>query len=136
MPEPQLICTVKATIFFAHAEPQRGDAVPGSLVGNDVDAAENDLVESRGRKGLPRQERPAALHARSTGVNGPGPERAFRNGVRLPSTIKTGLASACRPLFTQLLEELMHVGSLCNRRQRFGCEMSTSITSQRLHGAA
>ena len=40
--------------------------------------------------------RPQAT-ARSTGVNGPGPERAFRNGVRLPSIIKTGRAISSPP---------------------------------------
>ena len=41
--------------LLAHAEPQRGDAGRIHLVGDDVDAAEDDLVESVGRKRLPRQ---------------------------------------------------------------------------------
>ena len=45
MPEPQLICTVKATIGLAHAEPKRGDTRRIHLVGDDIDAAEDDLVE-------------------------------------------------------------------------------------------
>ncbi len=47
---------------FAHAEPQRGDARRVHLVGDDVDAAENDLVEGVGRKRLAQQQRPPALH--------------------------------------------------------------------------
>ena len=41
--------------FFAHAEPERGDPRRVHLVGNDVDAAQDHLVEGGGRKGLPRQ---------------------------------------------------------------------------------
>ncbi len=41
--------------FFAHAEPKGGDAGRVHLVGDDIDAAEDDLIEGGGRKGLPRQ---------------------------------------------------------------------------------
>ena len=47
---------------LAHAEPKRCDPRRVHLVGNDVDAAEDDLIEGGGRKRLPRQQRPAALH--------------------------------------------------------------------------
>ena len=62
MPEPQLICTVNATI--ASPMPSRSAATRAGihLVGDDVDAAEDHLIEGGGREGLPRQQRPAALH--------------------------------------------------------------------------
>ena len=47
---------------LAHAEPQRGDARRVHLVGDDVDAAEDDLVERIRRERLAQQQRPAALH--------------------------------------------------------------------------
>src|SRR5262249_37089127 len=46
---------------FAHAEAKRGDARRVHLVGDDVDAAENDLVEGIGGKRLAQQQRAAAL---------------------------------------------------------------------------
>ena len=45
---------------FAHAEPQRGDARRVHLVGDHIDAAEDDLVESIRRKRLAQQQRAAA----------------------------------------------------------------------------
>ena len=47
---------------LAHAEPQRRDARGVHLVGDHVDAAENDLVEGIGRERLAQQQRPPALH--------------------------------------------------------------------------
>jgi hypothetical protein len=47
---------------LAHAEPKRGDPRRIHLVGDDVDAAEDHLVEGIGSEILPRQQRPAALH--------------------------------------------------------------------------
>lgn len=47
---------------LAHAEPERGDTGRVHLVGDHVDAAEDDLIEAVGRKRLARQERPSALH--------------------------------------------------------------------------
>ena len=47
---------------LAHAEPQRGDARRVHLVGDDIDAAENDLIEGVRRERLAQQQRPAALH--------------------------------------------------------------------------
>ena len=44
----------------AHAHPQRGDARRVHLVGEDVDAAEDDLVERVGGERLAQQQRPAA----------------------------------------------------------------------------
>ena len=82
-----MICTVNAGHRIAHAEPQRRDARRVHLVGDDVDAAEDDLVEGVGRERLAQQQRPSACTARSTGVNGPGFPRALMNGVRLPSTM-------------------------------------------------
>ena len=46
---------------LAHAEPQRRDARRVHLVGDHVDAAENDLVEGVRRKRLAQQQRPPAL---------------------------------------------------------------------------
>ncbi len=40
---------------LAHAEPQRGDAGRVHLVGDDIDTAEDDLIERGGREGLPGQ---------------------------------------------------------------------------------
>ena len=48
--------------LLAHAEPQRGDARRVHLVGDDVDAAENDLIERARRERLPRQQRASRLH--------------------------------------------------------------------------
>ncbi len=62
MPEPQLICTVKATTFSPSAQPQRRDARRVHLVGDDVDAAEDHLLDLVGRERLTRQQRPPALH--------------------------------------------------------------------------
>ena len=45
---------------LAHAEPQRRDARRVHLVGDDVDAAEDDLVERVGRERLAQQQRPPA----------------------------------------------------------------------------
>src|SRR6516165_2510601 len=45
---------------LAHAEAQRGDARGIHLVGDDVDAAEDDLVEGVGGKRLAQQQRPPA----------------------------------------------------------------------------
>ena len=47
---------------FAHAEAERGDARRVHLVGDDVDAAEDHLVEGVRRERLAQQQRPAALH--------------------------------------------------------------------------
>ena len=57
-----MIATVKATMRLAHAEPQRGDARRVHLVGDDIDDAENDLIERIRRERLAQQQRPAALH--------------------------------------------------------------------------
>jgi hypothetical protein len=46
---------------LAHAEAQRGDARGIHLVGDDVDAAEDDLVEGVGGKRLAQQQRPSAF---------------------------------------------------------------------------
>ena len=45
---------------LAHAEAKRRDARRIHLVGDDVDAAENDLVEGIGRERLAQQQRPPA----------------------------------------------------------------------------
>ena len=45
---------------LAHAETQRRDARRVHLVGDDVDAAEDDLVEGVGRERLAQQQRPPA----------------------------------------------------------------------------
>ena len=47
---------------LAHAEAQRGDARRIHLVGDDIDAAEDHLIESVRRERLTQQQRPAALH--------------------------------------------------------------------------
>jgi len=46
----------------AHAEAQRGDAGRVHLVGDHIDAAEDDLIEGVRRERLAQQQRPAALH--------------------------------------------------------------------------
>ena len=55
-----MICTVNAGHRIAHAETQRRDARRVHLVGNHVDAAEDDLVEGVGRERLAQQQRPPA----------------------------------------------------------------------------
>src|SRR5205807_379126 len=50
-----------------HTEPQRGDARRVHLVGHDVHAAQDDLVESIGRKRLAQQERAPASHRKVDG---------------------------------------------------------------------
>ncbi len=47
---------------FPHAEAERRDPRRVHLVGDDIDAAEDHLVEGVGRKRLAQQQRPAALH--------------------------------------------------------------------------
>ena len=86
IPEPQLICMVKATICFAQTQPQGGDAGRVHFVRDDVDAAQDDQIERRAVKRLPRQQGPPALHRQIDGRERPRRLRAFRNGVRAPST--------------------------------------------------
>ena len=47
---------------LAHAEAERGDAGRVHFVGDDIDAAEDHLVEGVRREWLAQQQRPAALH--------------------------------------------------------------------------
>ncbi len=61
MPEPQLICTVKAVIASPMPSRKRGDAGRVHLIGDHIDAAENDLVERVRREWLAQQQRTAAL---------------------------------------------------------------------------
>jgi hypothetical protein len=49
---------------LAHAETKRGHTRRIHLVGDDVDATEDHLVEGIGRERLARQERPSALHGK------------------------------------------------------------------------
>ena len=63
---------------LAHAEPQRCDAGRIHLVGDDVDAAEDDLIERVGRERLPRQQRPAALHGEIDRRERPGAAARFQ----------------------------------------------------------
>ena len=70
---------------LAHAEPQRRDARRVHLVGNDIDAAEDDLIEGGGREGLPGQQRPAALHG-----------EIDRGERARPASAPSGTASGCR----------------------------------------
>src|SRR4030095_2657880 len=63
--------------FFTHAEPKCGDPRRVHLVGNDINAAEDHLVEGGGRKGLARQQRPAALHGAIDGSERPGTEASL-----------------------------------------------------------
>ena len=86
---------------FAHAEPQRGDAGRVHLVGNDVDAAEDDLIERVGREGLPGQQRPAALHGEID--RGERPGTGARLQERRPAAVddidrsRHQLAARCSP---------------------------------------
>lgn len=63
---------------FAHAEPQRRDTRRIHLVRDHVHAAENDLIERVWFKGLPRQQRPAALHGEINRGEGPGATLCFQ----------------------------------------------------------
>ena len=125
MPEPQLICTVNATI--ASPMPSRSAATRAGFISSamHVDAAEDDLIEGVRRERLPRQQRPAALHGEIDRR-----ERA-RTGARFqerrPAAVddidrsRHQLAALCSPSF---LEELMHVGRLLvDRRNRFRREI-------------
>ena len=87
--------------LLAHAEPQRGDAGRVHLVGDDVDAAENDLIERVGRKRLPGQQRPAALHGEIDRRERPGTAARFQE--RRPAAVdnknrsRHQLAALCSP---------------------------------------
>ena len=86
---------------FAHAEPKCRDARRVHLVGDDIDAAEDDLVERVGRKGLPRQQRPAALHGEIDRRERPG--TGARLQERRPAAVddkdrsRHQLAALCSP---------------------------------------
>ena len=110
---------------LAHAEPQRGDARRIHLVGNDIDAAEDHLVEGIRREWLPPQQRTPALHGEID--RGERPRAAARFQERRAAAVddidrpRHQLAALC---FTELLEELMHVGGLLvDRRQRLRREI-------------
>ena len=70
---------------LAHAEPQRGDAGRVHLVGDDVDAAEDDLIERDGRERLPGQQRPTALHGEIDRGERTGPAARFQE--RRPAAV-------------------------------------------------
>jgi hypothetical protein len=63
---------------LAHAEPKRRDARRIHLVGNDVDAAEDDRIERVGRERLPCQQRPPALHGEIDRREWAGPAARFQ----------------------------------------------------------
>ncbi len=69
---------------LAHAEPQGGDAGRVHLIGDDIDAAEYDLIESVRRERLAQQQRPAALHG----------EIDRRERARLAARLDEGRAAA------------------------------------------
>jgi hypothetical protein len=82
-------------------EPQRRDAGRVHLVGDDVDAAQNHLIEGGRRKGLPRQQGPAALHGEINRGEGPGAAARFQE--RRPAAVddknrsRHQLAALCSP---------------------------------------
>jgi len=55
MPEPQLICTVNAVICSPMPSPQRRNPRRVHLVGNDVDATQDHLIEGIRRERLTQQ---------------------------------------------------------------------------------
>ena len=87
--------------FLAHAEPERSNAGRVHLVGNDIDAAEDDLIEGVGREGLPRQQRPSALHGQID--RGEGSRPGTRLQERCSCTVddidwpRHQLAARCSP---------------------------------------
>ena len=87
MPLPQLICTVNATI--ASPMPSRSAATRAGFISSAMTLTQPRITGSKasGANGCRASSGRPHCTARSTGVNGPGPLRAFRNGVRLPSTI-------------------------------------------------
>ena len=70
---------------LSHAEPQCRDARRVHLVGNHIDAAEDDLVEGGGRERLPGQQRPAALHGEIDRREGTGPRARLQE--RRPAAV-------------------------------------------------
>ncbi len=58
--------------LFAHAEPQRRDARRIHLVGDDVDATKDHLIEGVRRERLAQQQRPPALHRKIDRRERPG----------------------------------------------------------------
>ena len=69
---------------LAHAEPQRGDARRIHLVGDDIDAAEDHLIEGVRCEWLTQQQWPAALHS----------EIDRRERARLAAGLDEGRAAA------------------------------------------
>src|SRR5271154_5768465 len=124
MPEPQLICTVKATM--ASPMPSRRAATRAGFISSAMTLTQPRMTWSKtvGANGWRANSGRPHCTARSTGVNGPGPERALRNGVGCRRRYKPVAPSARRPLLTKLLEELMHVGGFfVNRRNRLRREV-------------
>ena len=85
MPEPQLICTVKAVI--ASPMPSRSAATRAGFISSASTLTQPRMTWSKasGANGWRSSSGRPQATARSTGVNGPGRPRARMNGVRLPS---------------------------------------------------
>lgn len=88
-PRPAVDLDGEGARLRAAAKAQGRDTGRIGLVGDDIDAAEDHLIDGLGRERLAQQQWAGALHRESTGVNGPGPPRTSRNGVRAPSTMWT-----------------------------------------------
>src|SRR5882724_11134859 len=124
MPEPQLICTVKATM--SSPMPSLSAATRAGFISSAITLTQPRMTWSKvsGENGWRASSGRPHCTARSTGVNGPGPERALRNGVRLPSTMKTGRAISSPPSAHQFPERTgARRRVFCNRRQRFRREI-------------
>src|ERR1700722_18112524 len=108
-------------------QPQRRDAGRIHLVGDDVDAAENDLIEGVRRERLAQQQRPAALHREIDRR-----ERA-RPAPRLEKRSAAAVDDVDRPRLYSAALDWIGVGagddtSPCGRAARRG-EMSSAAKS-------
>ena len=101
MPEPQLICTVKATIFSPM--PSRNAATRAGFISSAMTLTQPKITWSKavGRKRLPRQQRPAALHGEIDRGERPGAAARFQE--RRPAAVndknrsRHQLAALCSP---------------------------------------
>src|SRR5204862_2804665 len=100
------------------------------LVRDDVDAAEDHLVERGGREGLPRQERPAALHGKVDRGEWSGTRTRFQE--RRPAAVdnenrsRHQLAALCSPISWK--NRCTSAGFLYCGDSASGGKSSTSIT--------
>ncbi|CFU58392.1 Uncharacterised protein [Bordetella pertussis] len=90
MPEAQLRITVQPGTRLP--QPSRRAMTRPILTSSGEGAAQPTMTSSRsvGAKGWRSSRARPACTARSAAENGPGPLRAFRKGLRVPSTMYTG----------------------------------------------